>query len=236
MLDVLLVKIQPMDMQHYNRPKDFGYFNEKTPEFEISVLNGDILRFKASKVDYIGPNISSEYNTPFDEKIAAINNELDVDHGGTVVAIDKYPYSQFEGGVKIPEEQGSNHYRYQRRFSRYEIECQSENFDYDSVILLVSGIEPTVLSTLKIACSHIQGFCSSFISFEKETVLSLKSPFGEVIGIALKHHSETALKPDSPILSYTMRFERISLPGIILQKLLENKTQLESDTEEETNE
>lgn len=236
MLDVLLVKIQPMDLQHYNRPKDFGYFNEKTPEFEISVLNGDSLRFKASKVDYIGPNISSGYKSPFDEEVAVINNELGVDYEGYVVAIDKYPYSQFEGGVKIPEEQDSNRYRSQRRFSRYEIECQSENFDYNSVILRVPCREPIILSTLIFACSHIQGFCSSFISFEKDRVLSVTSPFGEVIGIALKHHSESVLNSDSPVLSYTMRFERVSLPGVILQKLLENKTQLESDTEEETNE
>ena len=231
MLDILLVKIQPMDLQHYNRPEDFGYFREKTRDFEISVLNGDSLRFKASKVDYIGPNISSQYNTPFDEKVTAINNELDVEHGGTVVAIDRYPYSQFEGGVKIPEEQDSNDYRYSRRFSRYEIESQSEKIDYNSIILLVPCREPIILSTLKFACSQIQGICSSFILFEKETVLSLKSPFGEVIGIALKNHSEGALNPKSPILSYTLRFERVLLPAVVLQKLLETKPQLESDTE-----
>ena len=97
----------------------------------------------------------------------------------------------------------------------------SEKFDYNSVVLLVPGIEPIILSVLNLACSQIQGFCSSFISFEKEAVLSLKSPFGEVIGIALKHHSEGVLNPDSSVLSYTMRFEKVSLPGVILQRLLE---------------
>ena len=225
MLDVLLVKIQSMDLEHYHRPKDFGYFNEKTPEIEISVLNGDSLRFKASKVDYLGPNIYYSYNSAFDEKVAVINKDLGVGSGGTVVAIDKYPYNQFEGGVKIEEEQDSNRYRSQRRFSRYEIECQSEKFDYNSVVLLVPGIEPIILSVLNLACSQIQGFCSSFISFEKEAVLSLKSPFGEVIGIALKHHSEGVLNPDSSVLSYTMRFEKVSLPGVILQRLLETGPQ-----------
>ena len=70
--------------------------------------------------------------------------------------------------------------------SRYVIECQSEDFDYSVVVLLIPGREPTVLSTLKIASSDKRGFCSSFIGFEKETVLSVKSPFGEVI----RHYSD----------------------------------------------
>ena len=152
-----------------------------------------------------------------------------------MVAIDKYPYSQFEDGVKVHEEQDSNISRYDC-YSRYEVECHSENFDYNSVVLLISGLEPIVLSTLKIACSGERGFRSSFIAFKKETVLSLRLPFGEVIGIALEHHNGSVLKPNNSGLSYTMSFEKVSLPAVVLQKLLETKPQSESEPHEETHE
>ena len=235
MLDVLLVRIQPTDVLHSSMPEDFEYFNEKTLDFKISVLNGAPLQFKASKKYYFDPKNSNARESILDEKTKEIDKELGVSHRGIVVAIDKYPYSQFEDGVKIHEEQDSNRSRYDS-FSRYEIECQSENFDYHSIILLVPGREPTILSTLKFACSDERGFRSSVIVFKKEAVLSLRSAFGEVISIALQHHNKSALKPDHAGLCYTMSFEKVSLPAVILQKLLETKPQSESEPHEETHE
>ena len=217
MLDVLLVRIQPTD----RRLDDLEYFPKDKPlDFEISVSNGKSLQLKASKKYYFDPKNRSGRKSIFDEKAEEIDKKLGVSHRGIVVAIDKYPYSQFEDGVEIYEEQA----RYDR-FSRYEIECQPENFDYNSVVLLVPGREPIILSTLKIACSDERGFCPSFIAFKKEAVLSMTSPFGEVIGIALQHCNKDALKPDHTGLCYTMSFEKVSLPAVVLQKLLETKPQ-----------
>ena len=227
MLDVLLVKIQPTDRLSYERPKDFDFFNDKTLDFNISVLNGEPLQFKASNEYYLGPN---SLDSRFNKKVNAINDELGVEYGGRVVAIDKYPRSQFQEGVEIDDPENRS------GLTSYKIDCQSGTSDYHSIILLASGIEPIILSDLKFACYEEQGFCSSFITFNKEAVLSLKSPFGEVIGIALKHCNKSALKPDHAGLCYTMSFEKVSLPAVILQKLLETKPQLESEPHEETNE
>ena len=144
-----------------------------------------------------------------------------MDYGGQIVAIDQYPYRQFKNGVKIDEEQKSANS--QSAIARYEIECQSEDFNYNAIVLLIPGRESIVLSTLKIALSNKRGFFPSFIALEKETVLSVTLPFGEVKGIALIHCSESALNPDADNLRYAMNFEKISLPAVILQKLLETK-------------
>lgn len=222
MLHVLLVKIQPTDRR---TPEDFKYFGDETLDFKIPVLNGDPLQFQFSKEFYFAPNTHLRYKpTTFYEKAAEINNELGVNYGGHVVAIDKYPYCQFENGVKIDEEQKSANSSYV--IARYEIECQSEDFDYNAIILLIPGREPTVLSTLKFACSDGQGFCSSSIVFKKKAVLSVKSPFGEVIGINLEHCSnESALQPDRSDLCYAMSFEKVSLSAVVLQKLLQIESQ-----------
>ena len=232
MFDVLLVKIQPFDRS----PKDFEYFTDKTEVFKIPVLNGVPLQFQFSKEFYFAPNIPlGRKPFTFYEKATEINKELGVNYGGQVVAIDKYPYCRYENGVKIDEEQKSANSQY--RIARYEIECQSEDFDYSTIILLIPGREPIVLSTLKLAFSDKHGYYSSFIVFEKETVLSVKALFGEVIVINLKHcQNESALEPDRSDLRYAMSFEKVSAPAVVLQKLFETKLQLEGKPHEETNE
>ena len=235
MLDVLLVKIQPTDLLHGQLPKGYNHFsNNESLDFEVSVLNGETLQFKSSKRCYFHPKNFSGHRSIIHEKVEELDKELGVIYGGDVVAIDKYPYSQFEDGVKIYDEQKDSNRHY--HFSRYEIECCSENFDYNSIILLIPGREPILLSTLKIACSDERGFCPSFIVFKKEAVLSLRSPFGEVIGIALEHCNKEALKPDHTELCYTMSFEKVSLPAVVLQKLLETKPQSESEPNETAHE
>ncbi len=229
MVDVLLVRIQLTDRR---TPEDFEYFGKETKDFKIPVLNGDLLEFKFSKEHYFCPNVHREYKSIFDEKAREINEELNVNFGGHVIAIDKYPYYQFENGVEIDEQREST-------IHRYEIECQSEDFDYRTIILLIPGLEPIVLSNLnlKFAFSEKRGFYSPFIFFKKETVLSVKSLFGEVIGINLEHCSnESALQPDRSDLCYAMSFEKVSLPAVVLQKLLDTKPQSESEPHEETNE
>ena len=223
MLNVLLVRIQPIDVLSYNLPDDFKFFSSQdSPDFEVCVSNGEKLQFTVSDAYYIGSNT-------FVQKVNEIRESLNIDYGGHVIAIDKYPASQFRNGAKRDDSRGSG-------IARHEVECRSEDFPYDSVVLLVPDLEPIILSDLNFACYTVSGSCSRFISFEKETVLSFKSPFGEVIGIALQHHNKSALHPDSSILSYTMSFERVSLPAVVLQKLLETKPQLEGESQEETNE
>ena len=215
MLDVLLVKIQPTDLLSDQRPKDYESFsNDNLLDFEVSVSNGHPLQFTVSKEYYVGSNA-------FYEKDNAIR----------VVAIDKYPNSQFRKGVKVDEERSSGIYR-------YEVKCCSTDFAYDSVLLLIPNQEPVILADLNFAygSASSKGYCSSFILFEKNAVISVKSPFGEVVGISLKHYNESALEPDSKNLGYTMSFEKVSLPAVILQKLLETKPQSESEPHGETNE
>ena len=223
MLDVLLVRIQPTDVVPFNRPDDFEFFSSKdSPDLEVCVSNGEKLQFTVSEARYSGSNT-------FYQKDNEIRESLNIKYGAHAVAIDKYPDSQFRGGAKREDPRNSG-------VERHEIECCSEDFPYDTVILLVTDLEPIILSDLNFACNEASGSCSRFISFEKEAVLSFKSPLGEVIGIALQHHNKSALYPDSNALSYTMSFEKVSLPAVILQKLLETKPQLESEPHEETNE
>ena len=208
MLDVLLVKIQPTDLLSEQRPKDYESFLDKDSlDFEVCVSNGEKLQFTVSKACYVGSN-------PFYQKEAEIRERLNIAYGGRVIAIDKYPASQFRYGAKREDPRNSE-------VARHEIECRTENFPYDTVILLVSDLEPIILSDLNFACSDASGLCSRFIRFEKEALLSFKSPFGEVIGIALIHCSESALNPNAPNLRYTMSFEKVSLPAVILRKLLD---------------
>ena len=219
MLDVLLVRIQPNDVVSYNRSDDFEFFSSKdSPDFEVCVSNGEKLQFTVSEACYSGSDT-------FFEKDKEIRESLNIKYGGHAIAIDKYPDSQFRGGAKREDPRNSG-------VSRHEVECCSEDFPYDSVILLVPNLEPIILSDLNFACYEASGSCSRFINFKKEAVLSFKSPFGEVIGIALQHRNTSALYPDSNSLSYTMSFEKVSLPAVVLQKLLETKPQADvlSDT------
>ena len=221
MLNVLLVRIQPTDVTTYT--DDFEFFSSKdSPDFEVCVSNGEKLQFTVSEARYSGSNT-------FYQKDKEIRESLNIEYPAHAIAIDKYPDSQFRGGAKREDPRNSG-------VARHEIECCSEDFPYDSVVLLVPDLEPIILSDLNFACYTASGSCSRFISFEKEAVLSFKSPFGEVIGIALQHHNKSALKPDHMGLYYTMSFEKVSLPAVILQKLLETKSQLESEPHEETNE
>ena len=212
MLDVLLVRIQPSDLSYNQRFKDYETFPTHDPcNFEISVSNGNSLHFTVSKKYYMGSNTFYRMGKA---------NDFGIPYSGHVVAIDKYPGSQFIDGAQINEQRDSG-------ITRYEVECHSEDFTYHSMILLAPGLQPIILANLNFAYGEesAKGYCSSFIVFEKETLLSLKSPFGEVIGIPLKSCCESALKPDRKMLSYTMSFEKVSLPAVVLQKLLETKPQ-----------
>ena len=64
------------------------FLYEEPSDFEISVLNGEALQFKASNEYYLGPKSYNRSGSRFDQKINAINEELGVKYGGHVVAID----------------------------------------------------------------------------------------------------------------------------------------------------
>ncbi len=204
MLNVLLVRIQPMDITYnlnLNRFPDEDKFN-----FDISVMNGDTLQFSVSKVYYRG-------SAPFNEKIEEIHRHLGIDYGGHVVAIDKYPASQFRRGAVASDSTG---------ISRYELESQSENLGYDAIVLLPPVFNPVVLSSLNFAYGGDlpKGFSSSLIALPRESVLSVISLFGEVRGIPLKLCNKSALESESYNLFYAMSFESVSVHPIFLQKLL----------------
>ena len=206
MLNVLLIKIQPIDHQIL---EDFESFseNKEALSFDISVFNGcSSLQFRADRKFYEG-------SESFNEKIEAINEELEVDYGGHAVAIERYPVTQFRKGAKLIEYSG---------ISRWDFEADFENSGCDCLVLSVPGLKPIPLTVLRFGCDGIgaMGFCPDSIVFGKESVLSVTLPFGDVKGIALTHCNESALNPDNNRLQYTMRFQRISLPAVFLLKLL----------------
>ena len=122
--------------------------------------------------------------------------------------------------------------------SNYDFEADFENSGCDCLVLSVPGLQPIPLSNLRFSCDGIgaNGFCPDVIVFRKEAVLSVTLPFGEVKGIALTHCGESALNPNAPTLRYTMSFEKVSLPAVVLQKILETKPQLESEPHVENTE
>ena len=164
MINVLLVKIQPTD----RRLEELKYFpsNKEPQPFEMSVFNGNPLQFRAERKYYEG----SEF---FNEKVKAINKELGVDYGGHVVAIDKYPKTQFIEGASLIESSGMSHYDFEANF---------ENSDCDCVVLSVAGLKPIPLANLRFRCDGIgaECFCPDAIVFKKEAVLSVTLPFGEI--------------------------------------------------------
>ena len=219
MLDVLLVRIQPTD----RTLKELKYFPDdyEPLSFEMPVFNGNPLQFRADRKYYKGFD-------SFNEKVNAINADLDVDYGGHAVAIGKYPLTRFKEGVNLTGCSGKSY---------YDFEADFENSGCDCLVLSVPGLQPTPLSKLSFSCDGVgaDGFCPDAIIFRKKAVLSVTLPFGEVKGIALIHCSESALNPDADNLRYAMNFEKISLPAVVLQKLLETKPQSEGEPHEGTN-
>ena len=209
MLDVLLVRIQPTDQ----RLEGLKYFpdNDEPLSFKMPVFNGNPLQFQAGRKSYKG-------SESFSEKVKAINTDLGVDYGGHAVAIDKYPLTRFKEGAGLPEHSGGSH---------YDFEADFENSGCDCLVLSVPGLQPIPLSKLRFSCdvAGADGLCPDAIVFGKEAVLSVTLPFGEIKGIALIHCSESALNPNASNLRYTMSFEKVSLPAVVLQKLLETKPQ-----------
>ena len=206
-MDVLLVKIQPNDVKKNRRPDDFGCFNSERPqEFKVCVSNADLLQFRVSKVYYLANKI-------FNKKDEEIGNSLGIAYGKHVVTIDKYPASQFQSAAQVDEKRSSEFYR-------YEVECRSSLLDH-VIVLLVPGLDPIVLADLNFACdSDESGYCSSNMIFVNKDVLSFKLLFGEVKGITLQNCNEHALEPNNSSLFYTMSFEKISMPAVVLQSLL----------------
>lgn len=214
MLDVLLVRIQPTDKVL----EEFKSFPDSTKEplsFEMTVFNGNPLQFQTDRKHYKG-------SESFSEKVKAINKKLGVDYGGHAVAIDKYPLTRFKEGSGLPEHSGGSH---------YDFEADFENSGCDCLVLSVPGLQPIPLSKLRFSCDGVgaDGFFPEAIVFKKEAVLSMTLPFGEIKGIALTHCGESALNPNADTLRYTMSFEKVSLPAVVLQKLLETQPQSGSE-------
>ena len=212
MLDVLLVRIQPRD-KDITGLNPFPDAGQDDKNFEVSVTNGKSLEFTVSRVSYSDPHVLKK-------KASEINKALGIKCGGHVIAIDQYPSSRFEKGAEKVDHTDTSLYR-------YEVTSASEEFKYDSVVLLSSNSGPIVLSNLDFACYYPKGFCTSLIAFYSDSAISVTSKFGETIGIPLKKHCEDALEPNQSNLFYTMSFEKVSLPAVVLQKLLETKPQLD---------
>ena len=217
MLDVLLVRIQPTD----RRLEGLKYFpdNNEPLSFEMPVFNGNPLQFQAGRKYYEG-------SESLIEKVKATNTDLGVDYGGHAVAIDKYPLTRFKEGASLTAEYSG--------MSHYDFEADFENSGCDCLVLSVPGLQPIPISKLRFSCDGVgaDGFYPDAIVFRKEAVLSVTLPFGEIKGIALKHCGESALNPTGGGLCYTMSFEKVSLPAVVLQKLLDTKPQADvlSDT------
>ena len=217
MLNVLLVRIEPRD-KHIVGLNLFSDADQDDKNFKVSVTNGKSLEFTVYRVSYSDPHVLKK-------KASEIDKALGIKCGGHVIAIDQYPSSHFEKGAEKVDHTNTSLYR-------YEVKCSSEDFKYDSVVLLSPNSEPIILSNLDFACYYPKGFCSSLIAFFSDSAISVPSQFGETVGIPLKTHCEDALESNHSDLFYTMSFEKVSLPAVILQKLLESKPQADipSDT------
>lgn len=207
MINVLLVKIIPTDWQL----RDFEFFPDQPFEelyIEVSVFNGcQSLNFRADKTTYKSTDV-------LDKQIESMNNELNVDYGGHAIAIEKYSLNQFQDGARLEKPP---------KFSHYDFEADFENSDCDCLVLSVPGLTPIPLSKIRFGCDGLgaKGYCPDSIVFNKEAVLSVTLPFGDLKGIALIHCNKYALNPDANDLQYKMQFERISLPDIVLQNLIQ---------------
>lgn len=205
MRNVLLVKIQPID-QIREGLTSFSD-NDDALSFEMPVFNGcHSLQLRVDKKFYEGSEV-------FNKKVEAINEELGVDYGGHAVAIKRYPLTQFRQGAQVTDSSGMFH---------YDFEADFENSGCDLLVLSVPGLKPIPLTVLRFGCDgvRVRGFYPDSIVFEKEAVLSVTLPFGDVKGIALIHCNESALIPNHSNLRYIMHFQRISLPVDLLSKLL----------------
>ena len=110
MLDVLLVKIQSTNQTL----EELKYFpdNHEPLSFEMTVFNGNPLRFRADRKYYR----SSE---TFREKVEAINKDLGVGYGGHAVAINKYPLTRFKEGAGLTEHSGRSYYDFDVEYYRF---------------------------------------------------------------------------------------------------------------------
>lgn len=171
----------------------------------MSVFNGERpLTFRRCRDTYVW------YNT-FDEKVKAINTAWDITSGGHVVAIDRYPLTRFREGARLTE--GS-------QWTYYDFEVSDfENAGCPCMVLSLPGQKPMLLSELRFACDArgVEGYTPEAIVFHKDAVLSVRCPFGDISGIALTHYREHALAPESNTLVWTMRFEKLSFPAVLLE-------------------
>ena len=216
MIDILWLNLQPTDQhldQHINAFQAFHHPTvphslEVNPlSFKVSVSKSDCpLTFRLSRDSYA-------LSLPLEEKVNEIHKELDVPSGGHVVAIDRYPMTQFlEGAWRSASPP----------WSSYDFQADFENAGCACIVLSVPGKTPMLLDAVRFACDPqgVEGWTPEVIVFHKDAVLSVRLPFGDIRGIALKHYKDHALTPEADTLKWTLRFEKRSLPAVVLQSLL----------------
>jgi len=138
---------------------------------------------------------------------------MKVESGGHVVAINRYPGTQFREGARL---------KAHSQWTSYDFEADFENAGCACVVLSIPGQKPMLLDAVRFACDArgVEGWTPHAIVFQKEAVLSVRLPFGEISGIALEHYKDHALTPTEQKLMWTLRFEKRSLPAVVLQYLL----------------
>lgn len=209
MATVLLVTLEPISY----RDKHLTNIVEKE-KYNVRITNE---RFGFSTV-----NEYYEGSEEFNEKIEEINKSLEIEYGGHAVAVDQFPRDKYVNGAKIVDWSG---------IRRIKTTFDINPLQYEVIILLCPDFERIVLADINFAYYGRDAFISSVghIVFGNETVLSVRTVWGEYKGIALQNYNELALDPVYQKRQgyYAMRFERRGIPDAVLNTYLQNNLSME---------
>ena len=202
MLDVLLLKIDPLVSV---ADQNAEYLKDDS-EVTINVSPTASIVYTVKQKSYLG----SEY---YNERVGEIQDQLDINFGGDAIAIDKYPKTRYVDGVE-PTDKYSG-------IKRYELEGISKDPKFDVAILICPDFKTVVLANLNFAYYGDAQSSEDQLVFSHQSVLSFKTLFGQVHGVALYPYKNLALNPDYPSQYYSMTFEKIRCPDVVLKYMLE---------------
>ena len=204
MLDVLLLKIDPLVSVS---DQNAEYLKDDS-KVTINLSPTASIVYAVHQRSYLGSEV-------YNEKVNEIHDELGINYGGDAIAIDRYPDTRYIGGVKPADKYSS--------IKRYELEdINQTGLSYNVIILICPDYEKFVLANLKFAYYGDAQIIKNELVFSHQSVLSFKTLFGGVRGIALYPYQKLALSPKYPGQHYSMTFEKIRCPDVILKYMLEN--------------
>ena len=208
MLDILLLRIEPIVHR-----RSVGSSIDNNCEYFVKVSEDELLKFSITKSYYSKTDELRNKSRKISEEICDRKNL------GYVVAIDRFPLSRYTEYEKVSTH-GSQVY------SRYEVECVSECVPYDHILLICPNTPPILLSDLKFAYSKYAYQHSDYdsVMFLPDTVLSVKTLFGQIEGITLSVDGEHLLDPEYEQVHFILQAERINCSDAVLFHYLRSES------------